>query len=73
MLWHMTKRELLDHFSSLRFAFTVGLVTLLMLVNALVFVNGDYDQRLSNYDKEIARVRYAMGKSAEKLQNLARN
>jgi ABC-type transport system involved in multi-copper enzyme maturation permease subunit len=73
MLWHMTKRELLDHFSSLRFAFTVGLVTLLMLVNALVFVNGDYDQRLSNYDKEVARVRYAMGKSAEKLRDLARN
>lgn len=73
MIWHITERELLDHFSSLRFAFTVGLTTLLMLLNALIFVNGDYKQKLSNYSKETARVRDTLRKNAKTLQDLARN
>jgi len=48
-------------------------MTLLMVLNALVFINGDYKQRLSNYSKETARVRDTLRKNAENLQDLARN
>jgi len=54
MLWHITKRELYDHLTSLRFALTLGLTTLLMVLNGLVFVGSDYQQRLAEYSANIA-------------------
>jgi len=52
MLWHITKREILDHISSLRFALTLALVLMLFIMNALVFINS-YEWRLKDYSKEV--------------------
>ena len=38
MIWHITKRELYDHLNSLRFAFTVVLLLILMIVNAIGYL-----------------------------------
>ena len=71
MLWHITKREIYDHFTSLRFALTVGLITLLMVLNALIFVSSDYKQRLSEYSQNITWVADKVKASCQHLNELA--
>lgn len=71
MLWHIMKREIYDHFTSLRFAFTIGLITLLMVLNALIFVGSDYEQRLSEYSQNQAWVADQVRASCEHLNELA--
>jgi ABC-type transport system involved in multi-copper enzyme maturation permease subunit len=71
MLWHMTKREIYDHFTSLRFALTVGLITLLMALNALIFVSSDYKQRLAEYSQNIAWVSDKVKENCQRLNTLA--
>jgi len=71
MLWHIIKREIYDHFTSLRFALTVGLITLLMALNALIFVSSDYKQRLSEYSQNIAWVSDKVKASCQQLNELA--
>jgi len=71
MLWHIAKREIYDHFTSLRFALTVGLITLLMTLNALIFVSSDYRQRLSEYSQNIAWVADKVKASCQHLNELA--
>lgn len=56
MLWHITKREIYDHLTSLRFALAVGIITLLMVLNGLIFVGSDYKGRLSEYSQNTAGV-----------------
>lgn len=71
MLWHITKHEIYDHFTSLRFALTVGLITLLMVLNAMIFIGGDYKQRLSEYSQNIDWVNDKVKASCEHLNELA--
>ena len=71
MIWHITKREIYDHFTSLRFALTVGLITLLMVLNALIFIGGDYKQRLSEYSQNVAWVADKVKASCQHLNELA--
>ncbi|MFQ6042110.1 MAG: ABC transporter permease subunit [Candidatus Poribacteria bacterium] len=71
MLWHITKREIYDHFTSLRFALTIGLITLLMALNALIFVSSDYKQRLLEYSQNIAWVADKVRASCQHLNELA--
>lgn len=71
MLWHITKREIYDHFISLRFALTVGLVTLLMALNGLIFAGSDYGQRLSEYSQSITWVADRVKASCRDLSVLA--
>ncbi len=71
MLWHITKREIYDHFTSLRFALTVGLITLLMAGNALIFVSSDYKKRLSEYSQNIAWVDDKVKENCQRLNTLA--
>ena len=48
MIFHIVKRELYDHLSSLRFALTTLLILILMIVNAVVYL-GEYKQRMGIY------------------------
>ena len=48
MIFHIVKRELYDHLSSLRFALTTLLILILMIVNAVVCL-GEYKQRMGKY------------------------
>ena len=56
MIFHIVKRELYDHLSSLRFALTTLLILILMIVNAIVYL-GEYKQRVDEYQKQVARSR----------------
>ena len=50
MIFHIVKRELYDHLSSLRFALTTLLILILMIVNAVTYL-GEYKQRIGQYRK----------------------
>ncbi len=56
MIFHIVKRELYDHLSSLRFALTTLLILILMIVNAVTYL-GEYKQRIGEYQKQVARSR----------------
>ena len=53
MVLHIAKRELYDHFNSLRFAFTVLLFLALMIANAIGYF-GEYNTRLTEYRTKVA-------------------
>ena len=53
MIFHIVKRELYDHLSSLRFALTTLLILILMIVNAIVYL-GEYKQRMRKYQGQVA-------------------
>ncbi len=71
MLWNIIKRELQDHLNSIRFALTVGLTMLLMVLGALFFVNGTYKDRLDFYSRRTAAAARVVKENAEQLRNLA--
>ena len=52
MIFHIVKRELYDHLSSLRFALTALLILILMIVNAVMSV-GEYKQRINRYGRRV--------------------
>ena len=52
MIFHIVKRELYDHLSSLRFALTTLLILILMIVNAIVSL-GEYKQRMGEYRGQV--------------------
>ena len=52
MVLHIAKRELYDHFNSLRFAFTVLLFLALMIANAIGHF-GEYNARLTEYRTKV--------------------
>ncbi len=56
MFFHIMKREILDYLMSLRFALSLGTVTSLLVLGALIFVSGDYKQKLTEYSLNIAWV-----------------
>ena len=71
MIWHIIKREILDYFSSLRFAMTLGLVTLLMVFNGVIFVSSDYKERLSEYSQNLIWTSDKVKTGCEHLNELA--
>ena len=68
MIFHIVKRELYDHLSSLRFALTALLILILMIVNAVMFV-GEYKQRINQYGR---RVRASHDRLKTRCDNLYR-
>ena len=56
MIFHIVKRELSDHLSSLRFALTTLLILILMIVNAVAHL-GEYKRQLKNYHRDVAGAR----------------
>jgi ABC-type transport system involved in multi-copper enzyme maturation permease subunit len=55
MFWQITKREIYDNMTSLRFGFTVILLVLLMVINAIAFVTKGYREGMENYRRETAK------------------
>ena len=54
MIFHILKRELHDHLSSLRFALTTLLVLILMIVNAVAYL-GEYNLQQKKYSGNVSR------------------
>lgn len=69
MIWHITKREILDHMTSLRFALTLALVLTLFVANALVFTNS-YGRRLKDYLKEAGKQSRMFREASSSLSKL---
>ena len=53
MILHIAKREFYDNMNSLRFALTMILILILMIVNAMGHV-GEYNTRLEEYGKNVS-------------------
>ena len=71
MLFHIMKREILDHLMSLRFALSLGSVTLLMVLGTLIFVDSDYKQKLAEYSSNSAWANDQIRESCQQLNELA--
>ena len=71
MIWHITKRELYDHLNSLRFAFTVILLLILMIVNAIGYL-GEYKVESVTYQKKVSASLDKMRSNTDSLYNLLR-
>jgi ABC-type transport system involved in multi-copper enzyme maturation permease subunit len=55
MFWHIAKREIYDNMTSLRFGFTVILLVLLMVINAVTFMTKGYRESIERYREETAK------------------
>jgi ABC-type transport system involved in multi-copper enzyme maturation permease subunit len=55
MFWHIAKRDIYDNMTSLRFGFTVILLVLLMVINAVTFITTGYGKRTEQYREQTAR------------------
>ena len=71
MFFHIMKREILDHLMSLRFALSLGSVTLLLVLGTLIFVSGDYKRKLAEYSSNSAWVSDQIRESCRQLNELA--
>ena len=71
MFFHIMKREILDHLMSLRFALSLGAVTSLLVLGTLIFVSGDYKQKLAEYSSNRAWVNDQIRESCQQLNELA--
>lgn len=69
MIFHIVKRELYDHLSSLRFALTTLLILILMIVNAVVYI-GEYKQRMKTYHRDTAESRKWLRSQCDTLYRL---
>ena len=70
MIFHIVKRELYDHLSSLRFALTTLLILILMIVNAVTYL-GEYKQRLGKYRGQVDWSRNELKSRSATLYRLA--
>lgn len=71
MFFHIMKREILDHLMSLRFALSLGAITSLLVLGTLIFVSGDYKQKLAEYSLNNAWVNDQIRESCQQLNELA--
>ena len=71
MIWHITKRELYDHLNSLRFAFTMALLLILMIVNGIGYLEA-YEAQSVAYHKKVSASLDIMRSNAANLYNLLR-
>ena len=71
MFFHIMKREILDHLMSLRFALSLGAVTSLLVLGTLIFVSGDYKQKVAEYSSNSAWGNDQIRESCQQLNELA--
>ncbi|MXZ01997.1 ABC transporter permease subunit [Candidatus Poribacteria bacterium] len=71
MIWHIAKREILDNLTRFRFALTLILVMLLMVMNAVVFVSSQYPRRISEYSEDTHKTVESLKKKSHNLGELA--
>ena len=53
MIWHIVRRELLDHLTSLRFALTTLILVALMVTNAVVHLQ-THPERVRKYSENVS-------------------
>ena len=70
MIWHIAKREILDNMTRFRFAFTVILVMVLMVMNAIIFVSSKYQRRVSAYSQDTTDAIVSMKARSSSLSEL---
>ena len=71
MIWHIAKREILDNLTRFRFALTVVLIMVLMLLNAVIFVSSQYPRRVGEYSQDINAATESMKERSASLGKLA--
>lgn len=69
MLWHIVKREIYDNMLSLRFALTIVLMLILMIVNAIVHL-GEYEERIGEYRRHFSESVEEMRSRTDQFHNL---
>ena len=69
MILHIAKREFYDNMNSLRFALTMILILILMIVNAMGHV-GEYNTRLEEYGKNVSDTLDQMKSQTSNLYHL---
>jgi len=70
MFWHIAKREIYDNMTSLRFGFTIMLLVLLMIINAVTFITTGYRERVEQYEKDTAESRNKLKGNCSAVHNL---
>jgi ABC-type transport system involved in multi-copper enzyme maturation permease subunit len=70
MFWQVTKREIYDNMTSLRFGFTAILMLLLMIINAVTFATRGYKERIETYRKARAEVLDKLKGNCSSVYNL---
>ena len=71
MIWHIAKREILDNLTRFRFALTLILVMVLMVMNAVIFVSSQYPRRISEYSEDTHKAVESLTKKSSNLGELA--
>ncbi|MDE0681957.1 MAG: ABC transporter permease subunit [Candidatus Poribacteria bacterium] len=71
MIWHIAKREILDNLTRFRFALTLILVMVLMVMNAVIFVSSRYPRRLAEYSEDTHKAVESLKKKSRNLGELA--
>ena len=71
MIWHIAKREILDNLTRFRFALTLILVMVLMVMNAGVFVSSQYPRRITEYSEDTQEAVASIRKKSSNLGELA--
>ena len=71
MIWHIAKREVLDNLMRFRFALTLILVMVLMVMNAVVFVSSQYPRSVTAYAEDTHDTVESLRKKSSNLGELA--
>ena len=71
MIWHIAKREVLDNLTRFRFALTLSLVMVLMVMNAVVFVSSQYPRRVTEHSQDTNRAITSLKERSSNLSELA--
>ncbi|RKU34800.1 hypothetical protein C6496_19370 [Candidatus Poribacteria bacterium] len=71
MIWHIAKREILDNLMRFRFALTLILVMVLMVMNAVIFVSSQYPRRIAEYSEDTRKAVESLEKKSSNLSELA--
>ena len=70
MFWHIVKREIYDNMTSLRFGFTVILLVLLMVINAVTFMTKGYKGSIERYREGTAESLGKLSANCSSVYNL---
>ena len=72
MIFHIAKREIYDHLTSLRFALTLVLLVLLMIANAVGHL-GQYEARVRDYRQQVDESQDNLRKHTAEMYRLVQN
>lgn len=71
MIWHIAKQVILDNLTRFRFALTLILVMVLMVLNAVIFVSNQYPRRIAEYSQDTNKATESLKKKSSNLGELA--